>query len=147
MTTENSKAYDEVVNGSEKKLTWGKVAKYSAFVGLGVSAIIGGAMAGLMPDVGSYLAAEGSIAVPAILGGITSLAFAAKGAEAMFSQKSSDTWVASEKEANKTLSKEELAIKKEQVGEKILQAREKAKQNEATMDKAVALGTFVSLTM
>lgn len=147
MNLENSKAYDEVVNDSKDKLTWGKVAKYSAFIGLGASAVIGGAMMYLSPDVGSFLAAEGSIAVPAILGGITSLAFASKGVSAMMDQERTDTWANSEKEANKILSPEELAIKKEKVGAQILASREKARQNEATIDKAVAVGTFISLSM
>lgn len=143
-----TEAYDGAMAEEGKKTSIKKIAMVTLGVGAVVAAAVAGACFGMDPTthtLGQYLAIEGSLAVPAFIGGCASLLVAIKGVEAKLSEPKADEWIANEKAETANMTPEQLQARKEKIGGKILQMREKALESENTMNRAVALGTFVSL--
>lgn len=154
--TMRSKAYDEALEASQNKPKWSEVVKYTAFTALGGAAVGAAFLMGfesLMPhpDMMAMFAREGAIALPAVFTAIGAALGLATGVKNNMEDKLQANWANKELQEDAKLSPEELARKKERVGEQILLNRARAieddKKNESTMNTAVAVGTLVSLGM
>lgn len=153
--TYRTDAYNEAISDN-KKTSWTKVAKYTAFGLLGGAAVGAALVCGfesLMPnpDMIGVFARDGALALPALISGLTGAWGLAKGVNDRMLEKHHQKWVDSELAENATLSPEQLALKKEKVGERIIQnrikAEEQAKKDETLSSQVAAAGTFISLSM